>query len=651
VSTRRFVQLLFAVLALGLVSSAGATPPGANGRIAYSAIRDGNPELYSIAPDGSSERRLTWTNATEQNPAWSPDGTKIAYERASLGGDFRIWVMNADGSGQMQVSQTSAGVEDTDPAWSPDGTQIAFSRGSSLRIMNADGTGTRSLNNDVFANSPSWSPDGTQLVYVGLNGLGVMNADGSNAHTITSPEPFPTAPSWSPDGRHIVFARNDSRGYPGELYVAEADGSNEIQLTTGGFNNANPVWSPDGTKVAFQRAPYGPGAWNIWTIGADGLGAQQLSSGSGYLSPDWGTSLLTPEPSPPDAPSIDIYAPTGDGIYFPGRDVPAYYVCSSAVTFIVSCEGDVPLFAPIDVSTSGPHTFTVRAVDFEGRTATKTVTYDVLDLTPPTIDVRTPADGATYELESSVTIDYSCSDPGGSGVSFCQGDLPSGAPLDTRNAGTRRFNVTAADSAGHVTQTNVTYTIVDRRPPRIEIQSPLADHEYPQGTYLSANYYCWSPGGVHILSCDGTLPNGATLDTSGIGPHTFTVTAQDANGKSTTKSATYKVIYDFRGFDAPVDTGGNLYGIKAGDNVTLKFTLHGDQGPNVITGRTWQEASCGDWAPIGTRTPTDGRLTYTPSIDRYKDIVPTSSSAKGTCALLRLDFADGTHPEVRVNFK
>src|SRR3954462_6144777 len=101
---RRFVQLLFTVLALGVASSAGATPPGANGRIAYSSSRDGNPELYSIALDGSSERRLTWTSATAQHPAWSPDGTKIAYEHATLGGSFRIWVMNADGSSPTQIS-------------------------------------------------------------------------------------------------------------------------------------------------------------------------------------------------------------------------------------------------------------------------------------------------------------------------------------------------------------------------------------------------------------------------------------------------------------------------------------------------------------------------------------------------------------------
>ena len=652
---RRFVQFLFATLALGLVSSAGATPPGANGRIAFSSTRDGNPELYSIAPDGSSEQRLTWTSATEQQPAWSPDGTKIAYERADPGSRFRIWAMNADGSGQTQISQEpSTNADDSDPVWSPDGTQLAFSSTRAgtwnLWVMNADGTGLHLLS-AAFATSPSWSPDGTRLVYSGLDGLAVMNADGSNAHTIISSGPPISGPSWSPDGRHIVFARNDSRGYPGELYLADPDGTNETQLTTGGFNNANPVWSPDGTKVAFQRSAPAPGPWNVWTIGADGLGALPLSSGTGDLSPDWGTSLLIPEPSPPDAPSIDIYSPTADGFYIPGRDTQAFYLCSSAVSFIVSCQGEAPLGAPIDVSNSGPHTFTVRAVDGQGRSATKTVTYQVIDIAPPTIDLRTPADGATYELGSNLTVDYSCSDPGGSGVAYCQGDLPNGAPLNTSSVGTHRFSVTAIDQASHVTQTTVTYTVVDRQPPRIEIQSPLADHEYPQGTTLSASYYCWSPGGAHILSCEGSLPNGATVDTSRIGLRTFTVTAQDANGRSTTKSATYKVIYDFRGFDAPVDTGGNLYGVKAGDNVTLK--VHAPRGPGP-------QRDHGQYLAAGVLRQLDsdmarvlrltGRLSYTPSIDRYKEIVPTSSAQRER-VLLRLDFADGTHPEVRVNFK
>src|SRR4029078_13434922 len=109
---------------------------------------------------------------------------------------------------------------------------------------------------------------------------------------------------------------------------------------------------------------------------------------------------------------------------------------------------------------------------------------------------RTPGDGAAYELGSNVTVDYSCSDPGGSGVAFCFGDLPNGAPLDTSHAGTFRVSVTSVGNARNLTTTHATYTVVDLRQPRVEIQSPLADHQYTLGSSVPANYYCWSPGNI-----------------------------------------------------------------------------------------------------------------------------------------------------------
>jgi Tol biopolymer transport system component len=655
VSIRRLVQLLFAVFALGLVSSAGATPPGHNGRIVFSATRNGESELYSINFDGSAERRLTWTSSGEGDPSWSPDGTKIAYASAGSGSRSRIWVMNADGSGQMQLATPSIeSADDIQPQWSPDGTQIAFASTRvdtwNVWVINADGTSLRRVT-DFLSNDPAWSPDGRQLAYVGANAIGIVDADGTNAHWITGPGGWAGAPSWSPDGRLIVFNRNDDRGYPGELYVVNADGSNETKLTSGGFNNAHPSWSPDGTHIAFQRAEPAPNGWHLWTMAADGSNALQLTTAAEEGGPDWGTSQVVPEPSPPDAPTIQIDSPTDGGLYFPGTHAIAFYSCSSYVSYVITCEGDIPFGQELDLTTAGEHTFTVRAVDLEGRTATKTVSYEVLDLEPPQIDLRTPSDGATYDLGADLTVDYSCSDPGGSGVAQCTGDLPNGSRLNTDYAGTRTFHVFALDNAGRLSQVTATYTIADRGPPRVVIQSPLDGHDYSLGASWLVNYYCWSSGNVRIVSCDGPVPNGGDLDTADIGPHSFAVTATDANGKTTTVSVPYRVIYLFHGFDPPVDTGSNLDGVRAGDSVALKFSLDGDHGLGVVTKTTWQPATCGDWIPTGPASPVDGRLSYSASTDRYREIVASSSSWRGSCRLLRFDLDDGTHPEVRVHFK
>jgi dipeptidyl aminopeptidase/acylaminoacyl peptidase len=651
VLARRVLPLLCIALALGAVSAANATTPGVNGRIAFASNRTGNSELYSVNADGSAERRLTWTPETEQAPVWSPDGSRIAYESDS-GGRFRIWVMNADGSGQHELSPPAdTSVDDMDPAWSPDGSLIAFgstrSGNRNVWVVNADGSGLRRVSS-VFGDDPTWSPDGQQLAYLGLDGIGVVGADGSDAHVVSAPGAPASGPSWSPDGSQIVFSRNNPQGFPGELYVANADGSGEHRLTSDGFENARPSWSPDGTRVVFQRSSDAPFGWSLWTIGADGTGLQQLTPGSSDLGPDWGSSQVVPEPSPPDTPTIQIFSPTDGGFYLPGMQTIAFYTCSSAVSFVVSCSGDLASGAPLDLSVPGTRTFTVRALDAQGRTATKTVSYEVVDVVPPDIDLRTPSDGATYEVGAALTVDYSCSDAGG--IASCEGDRPDGSPLDTTQPGSHTFTVLAVDQAGHSRQVTATYTVVATRPPSIALDAPADGATFTLGSTVLAAYSCQSGSMAQVTSCSGDVSSGAAIDTASVGAKTFTVHAADEGGRTGTLTHAYSVVYAFVGFGAPVSSTGSLNDVKAGDSVPLKFSLAGDHGLSVVRGTTWRLASCTDWSFLGGSLAGQGRLSYTASTDRYLDAVSTDRGWKGTCRVLDLDLDDGTHHAVRVRF-
>jgi len=248
-------------------------------------------------------------------------------------------------------------------------------------------------------------------------------------------------------------------------------------------------------------------------------------------------------------PALTISAPSPSGQYTKDSVVKAQYACAeeSGGSGIASCDGTVANGRPVDMSTPGQHQFTVSTVDKAGNRSSKTIAYTVVapDTTAPAITISVPEPHLQYPEGSSVAADYNCTDEsGGSGVTSCDGPVASGQPIDTSTPGSHRFTVTATDKASNTSRRTVPYTVTpaDKTAPTITITAPSPSVFYAEGATVAASYSCQDePQGSGLASCEGTVSNGAPIDTSTAGQHTFQVTATDKARNSSTQTVTYTV--------------------------------------------------------------------------------------------------------------
>ena len=283
-----------ALLTALLMSSASATTPGRNGRIAFQADSGEGLQIFTVRSNGKDLQQVTHVDGDATNADWSPDGRRLAFSV----NECSIGVIDADGSNYALIAE-DPDLCQTDPVFTADGQRLVYERYDPIADVDAiwsmklDGSDKQLLTLAGGADA-NVSPDGTRVSFKAapFGALFVQNVDGSGLHQVTPNWDIAYKHDWAPDGSRIVIS-DDAEAGPGEpvnIATIRPDGTGLQFLThyEGGAQANVGSYSPDGQFIVFRLSV--DGVYTLYRMRTDGSDLHAILGPSTFLPRhiDWG---------------------------------------------------------------------------------------------------------------------------------------------------------------------------------------------------------------------------------------------------------------------------------------------------------------------------------------------------------------------------
>ena len=262
-------------------------------RIVYVNREGKNNRLVVADSDGYGEQTVLSAKVPIMSPAWSPDGSHLAY--VTFEQDHAVVYVQSLLTNQRIVVASFRG-SNSAPAWSPDGQQLAIvltrDGGSHIYLVRPDGSGLNQITfGGLIDTEPNFSPDGQSLIFASDRGGSVqiyrMSVEGGRAERLTFEGGNNFSPRYSPDGKSFVFSNWNN----GRFYIATEDfQTRQMQVLTDGGWEKKPSYAPNGKLVLFATEAQGRGI--LATVSSDGRVKQKMFPQAGDIrDPMWGTYL------------------------------------------------------------------------------------------------------------------------------------------------------------------------------------------------------------------------------------------------------------------------------------------------------------------------------------------------------------------------